>query len=313
MRGDSSAAGCSLDARGGSAFPVFHRFLLPCALAAAVCCGCSAPEPVRAVTFNIRYGTAPDGVHRWESRRDLLLQTLRTLDPDVLGLQEVLAFQADVLREALPEYGFVGVGRDDGREGGEFAPILYRKRRFTPVASGYFWLSPDSRTPGSVGWDAALTRMVTWVRLQFRENPLVSCTVLNTHLDHRGSVARAESAKLLRRTIEALGGTPVVLLGDFNCTPGSPPYDTLTLPWGNGGELLDTFSLAQDSAGGSGTFHGFRGTRDGGRIDWILVNRRWRVLHCEIDHSQQEGRYPSDHFPVAATLEYLPVTGMGGV
>lgn len=278
---------------------------IPAALG-ALSGGCSAPAPFRVMSFNIRYGTADDGPNRWEARRALAFQTIRDQQPDVLGLQEVLAPQAAELREALPDYGFVGVGRDDGREKGEFVPIFYRKSKFTLVDSGHFWFSETPERPGSVGWDAALPRMATWVRLRFKDALFADLTVVNLHLDHEGEKARVESAKMLSRLVESLGGKPVIVLGDFNCAPGSAPYQALLRDCGSAAALTDT--QPNDKVPGvGGTYHAFTGRPRGGRIDWILINRRCKAVDADVDRRQHDGRYPSDHFPVTATVRLAAV------
>src|SRR5690606_15854253 len=115
-------------------------------------------------------------------------------------------------------------------------------RTFTLVGHGHLWLSEHPERPGSIGWDAALPRMATWVKLQFRRNPYLHVTVFNTHFDHVGERARVESAELLRRWVETLGGTPVIVMGDFNLPPGSPGYRALTEDRGNLAELRDAYA-----------------------------------------------------------------------
>jgi endonuclease/exonuclease/phosphatase family metal-dependent hydrolase len=263
--------------------------------------GCALPAPFRVMSFNIRTAEADDGPNGWTLRRDLVVETIHAQQPDILGLQEVVATQAAELRAALPGYGFVGAGRDDGAEQGEFVPIFYRRERFTLVDCGHFWLSAHPEVAGSVGWDAALPRLATWVRLRFNDAPWMEVEAINVHFDHRGVRARVESAKLLRRVVESLGGRPVVVLGDFNCAPGSMAYQVLTRDSGNWAELADTQPRSAASFA-AGTFHGFTGKPEAGRIDWILVNRTFEPVESGIDRSQRDGRYPSDHFPVTATL-----------
>ena len=269
------------------------------------------PEPIRVMSFNIRYGTAADGENSWKQRRELVFQTIREYEPDLLGLQEVLAFQAEELREALSDYEFVGVGRDDGQQAGEFGPIMYRKRVFLLVRAGHFWLSEKPEWPGSVGWDAALPRIVTWVRLAYKQSPQNKIYILNTHFDHQGVRARLESAKLVRRLVESLAGQPFIVLGDFNCGPGTPAHDELMAERGNLAELTDPFVLLRADTAGSATYHAFRGTVEGKRIDWILHNRRFQPSMVEIIHRCFNSRYPSDHYPVTATLRLLSATRWG--
>lgn len=267
--------------------------------------GCAAPAPVRLMSFNIRNADADDGVNAWPLRRDQVVAAIQAQAPDILGLQEVLASQADELRSALPDYGFVGVGRDDGDRGGEFVPILYRRQRFTLADAGHFWFSEQPTQPGTVGWDAALPRLATWARLRCKEAPWHDIHVVNVHLDHRGATARLESARLLRRLVESLGGRPAVILGDFNCPPGSPPYRVLTASRGDLAELRDAHATADTT----GTYHGFTGQSPPGRIDWILVNRKFETVEADIDRSRRAGRFPSDHFPVVAVVRFARGSG----
>jgi endonuclease/exonuclease/phosphatase family metal-dependent hydrolase len=277
------------------------------------CVGCTMPAPICVMTFNIRYGSAPDGENAWSARRELVFETIRANDPDVIGLQEVLDFQARELRAALPDYELVGVGRDDGADRGEAVPVMYRRELLQLVDCGYVWLCEQTDRPGVKGWDAACPRMLTWVRLGFRRSPLNSVYVINTHFDHVGAQARLESARIVRRMTDALGGRPIIVLGDFNCGPGSPPYEVLTEDRGNLAEMRDAHvALGLDEVA-SGTFNAFRGQRSGRRIDWVLFNRRFEVLRSAIDRRSLRGRYPSDHFPVTATLRLLPATDTGAM
>lgn len=284
-----------------------------CCLLAATVAGCTLPGPVTVMSFNIRYGTAPDGDDAWPLRRENVFDVIRTAAPDVAGLQEVLAFQADELLEALPEYDLVGVGRDDGARGGEMAPILFHRKRFALADSGHFWLSDTPEEIGSRGWDADLPRIATWVLLKFRSNPLNEVYVVNTHFDHRGEQARLESARLIRRLTDSLSGRPILVIGDFNCAPGSAPHAVLTEDTGNNAHLRDTYVVLGYEERGAGTYHAFRGDVSGPRIDWILCNRRFDVLESRILRTAYDGRYPSDHFPVTAVVQILPVTAWGAM
>lgn len=274
-------------------------FLVPFILLST---GCSAPAPFRVMSFNVRYDNANDGVNRWELRREQVVEAIRSQGPDILGLQEVLASQADELRAALPEYGFVGVGRDDGAFRGEFVPIFFSKERFTLVDTGHFWLSPEPDQPGSKGWDAALPRMATWARLRCNDAPLCEIHVVNVHFDHEGRLARRESAQLLRRMVESIGGRPTIVTGDFNCVPGSEPYRILTEDRQNLAEMNDPHASGPYAM--AGTYHGFKGEASG-RVDWILLNRRFEALEVAIDQRKLDGRWPSDHFPVVAQVRVV--------
>jgi len=227
----------------------------------------SSGPTLRVMTFNIRYGIAEDGDNRWERRRDLVASTIQAFGPDLLGVQEVLAFQADYLKESLPEYAFHGVGRDDGKQAGEFAPVLFRRDRFQMLDSGHLWLSPTPSEPGSIGWDAALTRMMSWVLLRDRLHASSELLMLNTHFDHRGKQARAESARLIRRHCEnsAHDGRSIVLTGDFNATEDDEPYRSLTAPaTGGTPQLIDSYRAVRAARSADElTYHAW-----GGRHSW---------------------------------------------
>ena len=280
----------------------------------------AAPGELRVMTFNIRYGTALDGENAWEKRRELLGETIRALRPDVLGTQECLAGQAEFLRTALPGYGCVGVGRDDGKLAGEMCAIFYREDRFRLLAEGHFWLSETPEVVGSRGWDAALPRLVSWVRLRARDDTMRTLVCFDTHFDHVGEAARLASAQLLRERAQAVaGGAPAIVLGDFNAPAdaGRPgPYAALlgraqeAQEVGEAEEaeerlaLRDVYRQLHAPQPDEGTFHGFTGRRDGERIDWILATPDWVPLAAAIDRTGRDGRWPSDHFPVTAVLRW---------
>lgn len=269
-----------------------------------------ASSRVRVMSFNIRYGTANDGENSWSKRRDFLVETIRKFDPDLLGTQETLEDQRDFLVAKLRGYGVEAAGRDDGKEAGEMAALFYRLERFERLAGGHFWLSEQPDVPGSKGWDAALPRIVTWVRLRDRQAPNdPPILYLNTHFDHRGRQARLESARLLRRKLMELGqGARIIVTGDFNAGEGSPPYRSLFASDQGQPVLLDTFRVAHPMRQkNEGTFNGFRADAVmGERIDWIACSPDWQVEEAAIDRTVREGRVPSDHFPVVAVLRVRP-------
>ena len=266
----------------------------------------AAAQPVRVMCFNIRYSTAKDGENHWDKRQDFLIDTIRAYNPDLLGCQEVLADQADFLQQRLNGYGFVGGGRDDGQRKGEYSPILFRKDRFDALAYGQWWLSPTPETIGSKGWDAALPRIVTWARLKDRGTGQI-ILFYNTHWDHVGKVARVESGKLMRKLIETHRGgddLPVIVTGDFNSTEDSEQYRSLTVGDGSGLKLIDAYrTIHPQRQPDEATFNGFKGTRQGMRIDWILHSPHWNATGAAIDRTEKDGRTPSDHYPVTAELE----------
>jgi endonuclease/exonuclease/phosphatase family metal-dependent hydrolase len=274
----------------------------------APACAEDSPE-IRVMSFNIRYGTARDGENHWDKRREFLLETIRQFDPDLLGTQETLEFQRDYLAEQLDGFQAVGVGRDDGKEQGEMTALLFRTSRFELLDKGHFWLSETPDVPGSKDWDAAITRMVTWVKLRDREGPdQPELYFFNTHFDHIGHEARARSAELLRKRIEDLpGDPPVIVTGDFNEGKESRPYHALFDPKDSQPPtLIDTYREVHPvRSAEEATFNGFFATtREGSRIDWIACTRDFAVKEATIDRTTKDGRTPSDHYPVTATLRY---------
>ncbi len=262
---------------------------------------------VRVMSFNIRYGTAKDGDNHWDKRKEFLIETIKAFDPDLLGTQETLGFQRDYLAEKLSGYDVLGVGRDDGRENGEMTALYFKRSRFEKLDGGHFWLSETPDIPGSKSWDTSLTRMVTWVKLRDRGQPKARPLMFfNTHFDHRGVQARIESARLIRRRVVETNKTcRVIVTGDFNMGEGSEAYRALFDPIeGQPSPVRDAYRVAHpERASDEGTFSSFKaGARSGQRIDWIGVSQEWRVLKAAIDRTERDGRTPSDHFPVTATL-----------
>lgn len=268
----------------------------------------SMSVPVRVMSFNVRTATAEDGPDNWEHRKELVASVIRFHRPDVVGLQEPLARQVEYLEGELPAYDWVGVGRKDGNQEGEFVPIFYRQDRFEGRESDAFWLSEVPDDPGSVGWSAEHPRIATRVELTDRESG-TTFTHFNTHLSHVDDRARIEAAKLLRKRTAAVEG-PVVLTGDFNCGPDSEPYRVLT-GTASRNELSSTLPaepLADARAvathlplGPTATKHEFDG-RVTERIDYVFVRGLSVLLYGALsDH--WDGRWPSDHLPVVAELE----------
>jgi endonuclease/exonuclease/phosphatase family metal-dependent hydrolase len=256
-------------------------------------------DTVTAMTYNVRVDLAQDGEDRWELRREDLVSLLRFHAPDVIGIQEGLAGQVEYIEAALPGYSYVGVGRDDGESGGEYSAVYYNKARLELLDTGTFWLSETPEVV-SQGWDAALPRICTWARFRGRASSR-TFRVFNTHFDHVGAEARANSAALLLEKIAEVDreGEPVLLMGDFNAEPGSAPIAALTA------QLDDARSGgAPVMLGPEGTFSGFR--VDGPvtrRIDYVFLSRGdWDVKEYAVFTDSRNGRYLSDHLPVYVLL-----------
>ncbi len=255
-------------------------------------------EALRVMSFNIRYGTAPDGENRWELRQQLVVQVIGDFDPAVIGIQEALRFQLGELREALPALREIGVGRSDGREAGEYAAILYDGDCLEVLEQGTFWFSDTPAVPGSASWGNRIPRICTWGRFGALKRG-DSFYVFNVHWDHESQPSRVRSAELLRARMAARSypDDPVIVTGDFNAGESNPALRPL-----GQAHLVDTFRVLHPDVGEAGTFHGFKGGRGGEKIDGIWVTSDWRVMHAAIDRTSIGGRYPSDHFPVTAVL-----------
>lgn len=261
--------------------------------------------PLKVMSFNIRYGRANDGENRWVKRDSLVAETIRVFGPDLLGLQEALPFQCQFLKQQFPEFDFVGRGREVKPDQGEFCAIMYRRERFEKKDEGHFWLSETPQTPGSRSWDSALPRMVTWVRLMDRDTES-EFIFANTHYDHIGQQARIASSEIIRKWLAKFPQTPVVITGDFNSAIGSKPYQQLL----DGGSpelsLVDTYrAIYPQATEREGTSSRWNGNRSGARIDWILHSKQFSTLNAAIDYHNDRGQYPSDHYPVQATLRLV--------
>ncbi len=250
------------------------------------------------LTFNLRYDNPGDSLNGWPYRKGRVAALIRYHDADVCGFQEALKGQIDDLSDLLPDFGWCGVGRDDGRSAGEFSPIFYRKSRFNVLQSGTFWLSDSPGTAGSRGWDAALPRIVTWALLHDRPAGR-DCLFLNTHFDHQGVVARQMSARLLLDTVRTkIAAWPVFVTGDFNSTDTSVVYRIMT-----GSVLKDALKISRiPHYGPMSSWNGFREIEPGQRIDFIYVSDRVEVLSHAILTDRWDGRFPSDHLPVIARV-----------
>lgn len=259
---------------------------------------------LKVMTFNVRYDNPDDGPQNWHNRKENVIKMLHFYDLDAIGMQEVLAHQLEYFKTNLPEFGFVGVGREDGVDKGEFAPIFFKKSRFKHLDSGTFWLSTTPNTV-SKGWDADLERIATWAILEDRDSGK-EMLLINTHFDHRGNLARIESARLLKQRIESLAGNrPVVLTGDFNLTPDAEGIQILT---GNelGYSLKDTKFLAKFTYGPDWTTCGFdnRPFEDRKIIDYVFVEGIGEVLRYAVLAEMLNELYLSDHCPVLVELTF---------
>ena len=258
------------------------------------------------MTFNIRYGSANDGDNHWDKRHDLVFDVIGKYDCDVVGLQEALRFQIDAIRAAHPEYGEVGVGRDDGKTKGEYSAILYRTDRLKLIDSGTFWLSDTPEVVASTSWGNRITRICTWARFVQKDSGKAFYH-FNVHMDHQSQPSREKSAVLIDgRIAQREHADPVILTGDFNAGEANPAITYLKGTSETGAKpvvrLVDTFRVLHPDATEVGTFNRFEGVRSGDKIDYIFVLPETKVLDAEIIFDTPDGRCPSDHFPVIARI-----------
>ena len=255
-------------------------------------------QTINLMTFNIRYNNESDGINKWDNRKDRAAEMVKFYDISICGMQEALIGQINDLQERLPEYAHFGLGRDDGIEKGEFSPIFYNKSKLKVLKQETFWLSETPDKP-SKGWDANLPRIVTWgyfLDLQTKKK----FYVFNTHYDHIGKIARAESSKLLLKKIKEIAGeTPLFLMGDFNATPSDEPITIIAET------LFETSALSlTPHFGPESTFNGFKAKEQENRkIDHIFVNNKnIKVLKHATLSNTWAGLFASDHHPVMTTI-----------
>ncbi len=249
------------------------------------------------MSYNIRYASPNDGPNLWKNRKRDMIETLSNINPDLLGLQEVLHSQLLDLTNGMKKYSYIGVGREDGKTKGEYSPILYRKDTFEVLDSGTFWLS-DTPSQISVGWDAALERICSYARFLNRQSGK-EFWMFNTHFDHIGVLARANAARLIVKKINALNTSslPVVITGDFNLEPYEEPIQIMQ------SSFEDVQKELASIEPNYGTFNGFNTLSSGERrIDYIF-QKGFKLR--EVDHlwlKTKNGYWLSDHHPVRALL-----------
>ncbi len=254
------------------------------------------------MTYNLRFA-APQGPNAWPERRPLMRECIAAVSPDIFGTQEGLYGQLKDIAVDLPAYDWIGLGREGGSKG-EFMAVFFRKARFEPLAFDHFWLSDTPNVIGSSTWGNVNRRMVTWIRFLDRQSKR-EFYVFNTHFDHLIQLAREKSAALVRQRVEALDtNLPVILTGDFNVGRDNSAHEILV----RDNFFADTWDLAKEREGeGLGTFNGFKQVpNDNRRIDWILARGQVQVEKEKIITFNKDGKFPSDHCPLVAWLNFGP-------
>lgn len=264
----------------------------------------NAQNELNVMTFNLRYDNPGDSLNAWPYRKDKVASQILFHNVHLLGVQEALHRQMTDLKRLLGKYNYVGVGRADGKEEGEYSAIFYDTTRLELLHGQTFWLSEKPEDTGKKGWDAAIERIVTWA--EFRDKATRKTFYhFNTHFDHIGKVARRESAKLLLRKVQEIGAMSLcIVTGDFNAEPDDEPIMVLVNKE-NSDHLIDTKAIsATPHYGPDGTFNGFTTKELSNKpIDYIFLNKQVPALkHAALSQTWQ-GRFSSDHFPVYAVLK----------
>lgn len=253
---------------------------------------------LRIMSFNIRLGIVDDGENSWKYRSEYLCQTIEKFNPELLGLQEAFLFQIDEILKHFPDLALVGVGRDDGKQRGEYSCILYDKTRFKVDTTETFWFSDTPDIPGSKHWGNNITRICTWAKFTDSKTK-GKFYYYNVHLDHESQPSREKSTELLLAKMNMQKEKlPTILTGDFNCGEDNPAIRTIL-----SGGLTDTYRIKNRKSKEEGTFHAFKGNKDGERIDFVFTSKHIKTKLSGIIRDSYNGKFPSDHFPVTAVLE----------
>ncbi len=258
-------------------------------------------QQVKVMSYNIRLDVKSDGENQWDKRKDKVAALMNYYEADFIGGQEVQHHQLQYLLSELKGYNYSGVGRDDGKEAGEYSCIFFKKDKFTVVQQSTFWLSQTPDTI-SMGWDAVCNRVCTYGLFKSNETKKMFW-VFNTHMDHMGVTARLESAKLIAGRIKKLNegkNYPVILMGDFNSRPEDAPVQYLK-------EILQNARTVseQPAYGPSDTWNGFQfDKKPDGCIDYIFIAKieKMKVQKFSTITDSYDKKYPSDHLPILATI-----------
>ena len=267
------------------------------------------------MTFNIRYGVAEDGPNSWEFRQPLIIDCLRKFQPDILGLQESMDFQVDSIQAAFPQWKNIGVGRyysvevpdrPQESQGGESCQIFYDTTKFEIIENGTFWHSDTPDIPASHPWGNYLPRITTWGTFKSKTNGK-TFIVMNTHFHGGEPYVQNTTALMMQKWRDIAGPIPTIIMGDFNLAPTSETHELFCGRSGDlekRGNFVDSWQKLGKPEFDAGTGHSFTGTKSQNRIDWILTTPEFDVLKSKIIYDNQNGRYPSDHYPVYSDLKY---------
>ena len=265
----------------------------------------SSQDLIKVMTFNVRVDFIFDIWNRWDNRKDIVFDILADNAADVMGLQEITDFQIQQVHQALPQYDYYAVGRNDGNQKGECCAIFYRKNRFKLVDSGTFWFSDTPLKPGTKYFRTIFPRICSWVYLVEKDEN-IGFYVYNIHLSKISQSSREKSVELLLKQIASRSKMqePFIVMGDFNME-----LDNFAMKYLQGINCQNPYLkmkeawqfLHPDKSFDIGTFHDFTGCLSGPKIDHIFIGNAC-AFEVNIDRRNVDGQYPSDHFPVIANI-----------
>ena len=279
-------------------------------------CESNHEQNIKIMTFNIRYGTAKDAENSWEHRQSILIDCLKKYQPDILGLQEAMDFQFDTIKAAFPQWMSFGVGRyysvvvpDRPHESmnGESCNIFYDANKFMLIEQGTFWHSDTPDLPASMTWKNTLPRITTWGILEHRQNAK-RFVVMNTHFSGEEPYVSNTTNLNMLKWRDIAGSMPTIFMGDFNLAPESKAHELFCGKTGTPdirGNFVDCWQACGKSEVNAGTSNNFNGVKNKTRIDWILATPKFEVKNINIIYYNENGRYPSDHYPVLTELMYV--------
>lgn len=267
---------------------------------------CSTQElghELKVMSFNVRFDNPADEKNAWPNRIQIIEKFILEEMPDIIGIQESLHHQNEDLLQMMPGYAYIGTGRDDGKQGGEFSPVFYRTDIFELLNHSQFWLSATPHVPGSIGWEAVLPRVVVWAHLKHLPSEK-EMFVFSTHFSHVSDLARRKSMEFLSLQIMAIANNqPVILLGDFNIAKGSGLYTDMISHLQSQNNLRNAELISEATPENTETtFNGFRSETEPVVIDYIFVNESFGVKQFSVDKVIEDEIFISDHWPVKAIL-----------
>jgi endonuclease/exonuclease/phosphatase family metal-dependent hydrolase len=251
------------------------------------------------ITCNIRFDNPADGQNSWKHRRDFLAQTLLKHNPSIIATQEGRIHQLNEFQSSLNDFHLV----DEHRSwiGERMYPALFLKNEaFEYLGSGDMWLSETPDIAGSLSFESAFPRLMTWTKLQIKDSEQ-NMFIVNTHLDHVKNETRINQITVLAQEIRRVWDetSPLVIMGDFNDSPDSQVREILMSEFPFLQDAWKMFNKAEETS-----HHAFTGEmQNGARIDWILVDQKLTVTSCLMDKSVKNGLYPTDHYPIVCKIK----------